>query len=212
MCGRRCGNYSAGDYSATLFGFLFLSMPVFWLAALLKEFFAVRLNGWLGHTAVYTIGECTPNLQPAPCWLHHPTNWLGHIALPTLTLTLITYAGWQRFQRASMLDVLGSDYVRLARAKGLPEGRVLIRHALRTALIPLVTIVALNFPTIVAGAVITETVFSWQGMGRFLIQGVQGSDVNVVLAWMLVVSAAVVVFNLLADVLYAVLDPRIRYA
>jgi peptide/nickel transport system permease protein len=203
--------YSVGDYVATFVGFLFLSMPVFWLAALLKEIGAVKINSWLGGRYVYTIGECTPNLKGS-CLVHHFGNWAGHVVLPTITLAAITFAGWSRYQRASMLDVLSSDYVRLARAKGLTNVRVMVHHALRTALIPLVTVVALNFTTVVAGAVITENVFSWEGMGRFLVQnGVQQNDVNVVLAWMLVVAVAVVVFNLIADVLYAVLDPRIRY-
>jgi peptide/nickel transport system permease protein len=204
--------YSVGDYTATFLGFLFLSMPVFWLAALLKEIGAIKINNLLGGQYVYTIGECTPNLQGS-CLFHHFGNWLGHVILPTITLAAISFAGWSRYQRASMLDVLNSDYVRLARAKGLSNMRVMVRHALRTALIPLVTVVAIDFTTVVAGAVITETVFSWNGMGRFLVQnGIQNNDVNVTLAWMIVVSVVVILFNLIADILYAFLDPRIRYA
>lgn len=204
--------YSAGDYTATFLGFLFLSMPVFWLGALLKEIGAIKINSWLGHQWVYTIGECTPNLKGG-CLTHHFGNWLGHVILPTITLALISFAGWSRYQRASMLDVLNSDYVRLARAKGLTNMRVMVRHALRTALIPLVTVVAIDFTTVVAGAVITENVFSWEGMGRFLVNnGILAQDVNVTLSWMIVVSLVVVVFNMIADILYAFLDPRIRYA
>jgi peptide/nickel transport system permease protein len=204
--------YSIGDYTATFLGFLFLSMPVFWLAALLKEFGAIKINNWLGGQYIYTIGECTPNLQGS-CIIHHFGNWAGHVILPTITLALISFAAWSRYERASMLDVLNSDYVRLARAKGLSNMRVMIRHALRTALIPLVTVVAIDFTTVVSGAVITENVFSWEGMGRFLVQkGILNNDVNVTLAWMLVVSVVVVVFNMIADILYAFLDPRIRYA
>jgi peptide/nickel transport system permease protein len=110
-----------------------------------------------------------------------------------------------------MLDVLGSDYIRLARAKGLSRSRVMVRHALRNALIPLVTVVAIDTGAIFGGAVITERVFSWQGMGALLVDGVTASDVNVLLAWLMVTSVIVVLFNLIADVLYAVLDPRIRY-
>jgi peptide/nickel transport system permease protein len=110
-----------------------------------------------------------------------------------------------------MLDVLSSDYIRLARAKGLPRSRVMVRHALRNALIPLTTVVALDFAAILGGAVITERVFSWQGMGSLLLEGVRMNDVNVVLAWLMVTSILVVVFNLIADVLYGILDPRIRY-
>jgi peptide/nickel transport system permease protein len=110
-----------------------------------------------------------------------------------------------------MLDVLGSDYIRLARAKGLSRSRVMTRHALRNALIPLVTVVAIDIGAVFGGAVITERVFSWQGMGALLVQGVKTNDVNVLLAWLMVTSVLVVLFNLIADVLYAVLDPRIRY-
>jgi peptide/nickel transport system permease protein len=204
--------YSIGDYTATFVGFLFLSMPVFWLAALLKEIGAIKINNWLGGQYVYTIGECDVQYGNN-CFLHHPGNWLGHVILPTITLAAISFAGWSRYQRASMLDVLNSDYVRLARAKGLTNRRVMVRHALRTALIPLVTVVAIDFTTVVAGAVITENVFSWNGMGRFLVNnGILNQDVNVTLAWMIVVSVVVVLFNMIADILYAFLDPRIRYA
>ena len=110
-----------------------------------------------------------------------------------------------------MLDVLNSDYIRLARAKGLSRSRVMIRHALRNALIPLTTVAAIDFAAILGGAVITERVFSWQGLGALLLDGIRDNDVNVVLAWLMVTSIMVVVFNLIADVLYGVLDPRIRY-
>ncbi|HEX8007767.1 MAG TPA: ABC transporter permease, partial [Trebonia sp.] len=125
------------------------------------------------------------------------------------------YAGWSRYQRAVMLDVLNADYVRLARAKGLAPRRVLYVHALRNALIPVVTVVALDFATIIGGVVVTETAFGWQGMGQFLLGGLTGPvspDVNVVQAWLMVVATAFILFNVIADVLYALLDPRIRYA
>ena len=130
---------------------------------------------------------------------------------PHLHLPEISFAAWSRYQRATMLDVLGSDYIRLARAKGLSRSRVMTRHALRNALIPLVTVVAIDIGAVFGGAIITERVFSWQGMGALLVQGVETSDVNVLLAWLMVTSVLVVLFNLIADVLYAVLDPRIRY-
>ena len=128
-----------------------------------------------------------------------------------MALALISFAAWSRYQRATMLDVLGSDYMRLARAKGLSRTRVMIRHALRNALIPLVTVVAIDIGAVFGGAVITERVFSWHGMGALLVDAVGANDVNVLLAWLMVTSVFVVVFNLIADVLYAVLDPRIRY-
>ena len=200
--------YSALDYGFTFAGFLFLSMPVFWLAVLLKEFLAVRINNAFGHTFLYTIGSDTPGLTGG--WWSHFTNQLGHLILPTLVLAMTSYAAWSRFQRASMLDVLNSDYVRLARAKGLSNRRVLVRHALRTAMIPLTTVVAIDFAGLLSGAIITETVFSWEGMGRMLLKGIQDKDVYVVMAWLLVAAVLVIVFNLIADILYALLDPRIR--
>ncbi len=109
-----------------------------------------------------------------------------------------------------MLDVLSSDYVRLARAKGVPPWKVIIKHALRNALIPLTTVVAINFGAIFGGAVVTEVVFQWQGMGRMLLDAVSTSDTNQTLAWLMVSAATVILFNLVADILYAVLDPRIR--
>jgi peptide/nickel transport system permease protein len=142
---------------------------------------------------------------------HRLADWGGHLVLPTIALALISFAAWSRYQRATMLDVLGSDYIRLARAKGLSRSRVMVRHALRNALIPLVTVVAIDIGAVFGGAVITERVFSWQGMGALLIQGVTQNDVNILLAWLMVTSVFVVLFNLIADVLYAVLDPRIRY-
>ena len=201
--------YTPTDYAFTFIGFLFLSMPVFWLAALLKEYGAIRLNRLFGEQVVYTVGAETPNL--AGSLGHRLADWAGHLILPTVALALISFAAWSRYQRATMLDVLGSDYIRLARAKGLSRRRVMTRHALRNALIPLVTVVAIDIGAVFGGAVITERVFSWQGMGALLVQGVQTTDVNVLLAWLMVTSVFVVLFNLIADVLYAVLDPRIRY-
>jgi peptide/nickel transport system permease protein len=202
--------YSALDYSATLLGFLALSMPVFWLAALLKEFLAIDINRWVGHTIVYTIGDSTPGLEGS--WWDKLSNTAGHLILPTIALAAVSYAAWSRYQRASMLDVLNSDYIRLARAKGLSRRRVLVRHALRCALIPITTVVALDVGAILGGAVITERVFAWHGMGEMLLTSVTNQDVNRLLAWLMVSAVIVVLFNLVADLLYALLDPRIRYA
>jgi peptide/nickel transport system permease protein len=201
--------YTPTDYTFTFLGFLFLSMPVFWFAALLKEYGAIRLNSLFGEQVVYTVGAETPNLSGSLG--HRLADYGGHLILPTIALALITFAAWSRYQRATMLDVLGSDYIRLARAKGLSRSRVMTRHALRNALIPLVTVVAIDIGAVFGGAVITEAVFSWQGMGALLVQGVRTTDVNVLLAWLMVTAVFVVLFNLIADVLYAVLDPRIRY-
>jgi glutathione transport system permease protein len=173
--------YTISDHALTFAGFLFLSMPAFWLAALLKEFGAIRLNQVLGRQWVFVVGDQSPK-----------------------------YAGWSRFQRAAMLDVLGSDYLRMARAKGLPRWRVTVLHALRNALVPLATVVAIDVAAILGGVFVVEVVFSWHGMGELFVQGVQAKDVNIVLACLMVSSVIVVLFNLLADILYGVLDPRVR--
>ncbi|HVU74801.1 MAG TPA: ABC transporter permease [Mycobacteriales bacterium] len=200
--------YSAVDYGSTFFSFLFISMPAFWFAALLKTW-AIQLNDAAG-THIATIGDSTPALAGGT-WAHF-TDRLSHLVLPALSLSLISYAAWSRYQRASMLEVLNSDYIRLARAKGLSSRRVLVRHALRNALVPLTTVVALDVGAIFGGAVITETVFAWHGMGELFIQAVHTRDVNVVLGWLLISGLFVIMFNLIADLLYAALDPRIRYA
>jgi peptide/nickel transport system permease protein len=199
--------YSVFDHLATFFAFVFFSMPVFWLAAVLKDV-AIRINTGLHHRIFFTVGEATPNLGAG--LLGHWSDQLGHLILPSLTLMLISIAGWSRYQRAAMLDVLHSDYVRTARAKGLSEPRVLWRHALRNALIPVVTIVALDFGAVLGGAVVTEFVFSWKGMGVLFIESLENQDVNVVLGWLLVTATLVVLFNLLADIVYGYLDPRLR--
>lgn len=201
--------YHVSDYTFTFAGFLFLSMPVFWLAALLKEFVAIKFNQTFGHRVFYTVGAETPNLTGS--LFHRLGDYSGHLVLPTLTLALIGYASWSRYQRSTMLDVLQSDYIRLARAKGLSRSRVMIRHALRNALIPIATVVAIDTGTLFGGAILTERVFSWAGMGSLLVQGISQVDINVVLAWLMVSAIIIILFNLAADVLYAVLDPRIRY-
>jgi peptide/nickel transport system permease protein len=199
--------YSFFDYSTTFAAFLFFSLPVFWLAALLK-LYGVRLNGWFGHRWVYTIGQQSADLHGG--FFARMGDYAGHTVLPAFTLIVISMAQYSRFVRSSMLDVLSSDYVRTAEAKGLPRARVVMRHALRNALIPVTTVVTLDFGAVIGGAVVTERVFGWKGMGTLLITGVQQFDVNVVQAWLLVTAVMVVLFNLLADVIYAYLDPRIR--
>jgi peptide/nickel transport system permease protein len=201
--------YSKIDYSFTFFGFLALSIPSFWFAILLKEG-AIAYNKATGTSTFFTLGDRDYRYDTFTPWEKF-ADIFGHMVLPTATLVLITYAAWSRFQRASMLEVLNSDYVRLARAKGLTNRTVMVRHALRTALIPLVTVSALGIGNVFGGAVVTETVFNWEGMGRFLIVSVQNRDVYAVLGWLLIAGAITIVFNILADLLYAALDPRIRY-
>ncbi len=201
--------YGAADYSLTLTGFLFLSLPTAGFGLLLKQL-AVSINDSSGSRLFSTIGEATPGLQGG--LLTRLGDQAGHLVLPVITLALISYASWSRFQRASMLEVLNSDYIRLARSKGISRFRVMVRHALRTALVPLTTVVAIDFAGLLGGAVITETIFQWRAMGDFGIRAITRGDVNSVQAWLIVTAVLVVAFNLVADLLYAVLDPRIRYA
>jgi peptide/nickel transport system permease protein len=204
--------YKPVDHISTALAYLFFSTPVFVLGLLLKDFLAVDLNKAAGHTWLYTTGESTPGINGT--W-NVFVNELEHTVLPVLTLTLITYAIWSRFQRAAMLDVLNADYIKLARAKGLSPRRVLFVHALRNALIPVITIVAIDFAVLIGGAVVTEIVFGWFGMGQYLYNGLTGTespDVYAVQGWLVIAGAAVILFNILADVLYGVLDPRVRYA
>jgi peptide/nickel transport system permease protein len=202
--------YSAVDYTATFASFVFLSTPVFVVGILLKSFLAIRVNNAVGHTMLYTLGQQSA-LQPTnlPARMG---DYVEHAILPVITLTLATYAAWSRYQRAEMLDVQNRDYIRLARAKGLSPRRVLIRHTLRNALIPVVTVIGLDTAAIFGGAIITEEVFGWRGMGQFLLTGISQIDVNMVLAWLMVTAAIVIGANIIVDILYAYLDPRIRYA
>ncbi len=205
--------YRPSDYAFTFLAYLLIALPVFWFAALLKEFVAGGINDLFGKQVLYTIGEQTPGIDLYGTTGEIWADRLGHLVLPTISLALLSFAAWSRFQRSAMLDVLGSDYMRLARAKGLTYRRTVFKHGLRNALIPLTTVVALGVGTLFGGAIITETVFVWHGMGEYLIEnGIANNDINVVLGWLLVSAVFVVLFNLIADVLYAVLDPRIRLA
>ena len=202
--------YSITDYTTTFIGFLFLSMPVFWFAILLKQG-GIWFNQHVSTGFFGTIGEKSIILTDNST-AGHLKDYAGHLILPTIVLSLAGYAGWTRFTRASMLEVLNSDYVRLARSKGLKPRQVLIRHALRTALIPLTTVTALDIAALLGGAIVTEQVFQWHGMGNLFLKALRDLDANVMLAWLLVTATIVILFNLLADILDGVLDPRIRHA
>ncbi|HXF81323.1 MAG TPA: ABC transporter permease [bacterium] len=194
--------YSALDYLATLAAFAGLAMPVFWLGILAILAFAV----WL---PVFPAGGMmTPGTAPGAASL---LDRLWHLVLPTLVLAFASTATWIRYVRSAMLEVLRQDYVRTARSKGLPEAAVTRRHALRNALIPIITLLALSIPAVLDGAVVTETIFSWPGMGLLLFQAVLGHDHAVAMAVLLFLAVATILANLLADVAYALVDPRIRY-
>jgi peptide/nickel transport system permease protein len=204
--------YRLFDYTSTGLAFLFYAMPVFWFAVLLKEFGAIRFNNqlesWGYDRWVATVGQQTPNFE-GTFWARLG-DYAGHMILPLVTLSIIGFAAYSRFMRSSMLDTLSADYVRTARAKGLPERRVVMKHAFRNALIPVTTFIALDFGAVLGGAIITENVFAWQGMGTLFRRGLIDADVNVVQAWFMVIAITVIVANIVADIAYAFLDPRIR--
>jgi peptide/nickel transport system permease protein len=180
-------------------------MPNFWLALLLQILFVDIYLKW--HVRIfYTSGLNSVGHGP---W---SVDRLQHIFLPALTLCIISFATYSRFMRASMLDVINSDYIRTARAKGVSEGRVIARHVVRNALIPIVTVVSLNLGGLLGGAIVTETVFSVDGVGFYFIQKLGQLDLYAVMGYLVVTSAIIIAFNLLADIVYGYLDPRIRYA
>jgi len=183
-------------------------MPVFWVAALVKEG-GIWVNDQFGLTLA-TVGASAADTRGMTPWESF-TDAAAHLFLPTLALMLAGYAALSRYQRASMLEVLNSDYVRLARAKGLPNRKVVRRHALRTSLIPLVTVAALIIAGTIDGAILIERVFQWRGLGDFFLTAVSRTDSFAVMGWLMLSGTIVIVANLAADLLYGVLDPRIRY-
>ena len=156
-----------------------------------------------------TLGQSNTQIQPGHFW-YTAIDDLTHLLLPTVALTLISFAGYVRYSRGSMLEVLNQDYIRTARAKGLTERTVIMRHAFRNTLIPITTIIVLDFAAIIGGAIITETVFGWTGMGKLFVQAIETFDENLLMATFLITSLLTLLANLLADLLYSVLDPRIR--
>jgi peptide/nickel transport system permease protein len=165
-------------------------------------------SGLIKGRPIATIGSATPNLD-ASFWVHG-VDLFTHLLLPTIALILISFASYTRYSRASLLEVMNQDYIRTARAKGLTERTVVVRHAFRNALIPIATVVAFDIGGIIGGAVITERVFGWSGMGQLFQKGLDHVDPNPVMAFFLVTGSLAIIFNLIADLVYAGLDPRIR--
>ena len=199
--------YSAFDYTMTTFSFLGLATPVFWLA-LMAQVAVVQVYERTGHR-IFPIANLSS--VDAGSGLDFWIDRAHHLVLPVLVLMVAGIAGYSRYMRAAMLEVINSDYVRTARAKGLDERRVTMKHALRNALIPLVTLIALDFGTILGGAVVTETVFSLDGMGLYFVNALFTNDPYPVMAWLMIVAVMIVIFNLVADIAYGLLDPRVRY-
>ena len=192
---------SRADYLINLFCFAGISAPPFWLALLLITLFAVFL-GWLPAG-----GMADP--RPGASWIASVGQQLRHLALPVLTLTLVQLGAYTRFMRGAMIEVLRQDYVRTARAKGASERRVMWGHAFANALAPVLTILALSFGGLLSGAVITETMFAWPGMGKAIYQAILDNDYNLALVGLLVATFATILGNLLADLAYVWVDPRV---
>jgi len=191
--------YSWADKIATTLETIGYAMPTFWLGLILKQLFAVQFK-ILPLFCMNTLGK-TGNI-PDVVW---------HLILPVTTLSIISIAGWSRYMRASMLEVMRQDFIRTARSKGLAGGQVIRKHALRNALIPIVTLLGLTIPSLLSGAAITETVFSLPGLGWLGVQSVTERDYPVVLAVVMIGGVMVILGNLLADIAYAIVDPRIHY-
>jgi len=199
--------YSIGDYLLTGASFAGLSMPPFWFGLIAIQFLAIYPRGWfnLAHPWFYFVGLHSTGS-------HSIGDYIRHLVLPVMTLTVQIVASWSRYERAAMLDALSADYVRTAKAKGLPPHKVIFRHAFRNALVPLVTVIALDAGALFGGLLITEKIFSVPGMGSLFLNSLLTGDAPVLVAWTVVTASFIIAFNLLADVLYGVLDPRIRYS
>lgn len=197
--------YSIWDNLITGISFITFSMPIFFIALLSVQIFAVEAKKaglpYLPVQGMYDVrGDRSLD------------ELIRHMILPVFCLSAISIAGYSRYIRATMLEVIGSDYIRTARAKGLGNRRITYLHALKNASLPIVTLIGLDLPFVLAGAVVTETIFSWPGMGRVFIQSLEPIDPPVIMVFILLIAAAVVITQIIIDVVYAWLDPRIRYS
>jgi peptide/nickel transport system permease protein len=195
--------YSLVDYFLSTAALVGISVPAFWVALLLLQVFAIQL-GWFPGVGMNSVRVQYEGWDRVLDVLHH-------MVLPATVLSLAQTASWSRYQRSALLEVLGQDYIRTARAKGARERRVIGLHALRNAMIPMLTLIGISVPSIVTGAFITETIFGWPGMGRLGVEAVNGRDYPIIMAVTMLSAVLIVLGNLLADVAYAWADPRIRY-
>ncbi len=195
--------YSWFDNLITTFSFIGFSMPVFWLALSLMYLFAVNFRRW-GLPYLPTVGMFDPQAGK--------TAWelVKHMVLPVTTLAIISIAGYSRFVRSSVLEVLSQDYVRTAKAKGMQTRRVIWRHALPNAALPFITLIGLDIPFLLAGAVVTERIFAWPGMGRLFIDHSERADFPMLMGILMLIALAVVLFQIITDLVYSLVDPRIR--
>jgi peptide/nickel transport system permease protein len=202
--------YSFFDQMGTMMSFITFSTPIFIIGVMLQLILAYQLERWTGVKIFYVAGMTSSGYGD----LSRLAQWgdiVQHLTLPALSIAAISMAGYSRFQRASMLEVMHSDYLRTAKAKGLPRRTIVVKHALRNALIPIVTLVSLDIAFIIGGAIITESIFGWPGVGRLYIGAINAIDYPTIMAVVMAIGAGVVLMNIVADILYGVLDPRVRY-
>ena len=196
--------YSLIDHVITALSFIGYSMPIFFIALLTMYIFAVKFREW-GLPYLPTVGMFDPQVGKTPAQVAY------HMILPVFSIAAISIAGYSRFVRATMLEVMGEDYVRTAKAKGLHRRTVVFLHAFKNASLPLVTIIGLDIPLLLGGAIVTEVIFAWPGMGRLFLDHLSRADTAVVMGILILEAAAVIVFQIITDIAYAGLDPRIRY-
>jgi peptide/nickel transport system permease protein len=196
--------YSFFDNLITAVAFVGYSMPIFFIALVLIFIFAVGFKRW-GLPALPAVGMFDPEVGKTPAQV------AVHMILPVASIALISLAAYSRYIRSTMLEVLSQDYIRTARSKGLPRREVVFVHALKNASLPIVTVIGLDLPLLLGGAIVTERIFAWPGMGRLFLDHLERGDTPVVMGILMMIAVAVIVFQLLTDVTYAWLDPRIRY-
>ena len=196
--------YSWVDHAITAVSFVGYSMPIFFIALLSMYIFGVLFKRW-GLPYLPTIGMFDPGVGK------NVGQVLLHLVLPVFSISLISFAAYSRYIRSTMLEVLGQDYIRTAKAKGLPRREIVFIHALKNASLPIVTVIGLDLPLLLGGAVVTERIFSWPGMGRLFLDSVNDADTPVVMGILMLIALAVVIFQIITDIVYAWLDPRIRY-
>jgi peptide/nickel transport system permease protein len=196
--------YSVLDNVITAFMFIAYSMPIFFVALISMYLFAVLFKRW-GLPYLPTVGMFDPQEGKTTLQI------MWHMVLPVLSISLISFAAYSRYIRSTMLEVMNQDYIRTARAKGLPKREIVFIHALKNASLPIVTVIGLDLPLLLGGAVVTERIFAWPGMGRLFLDHVDRADLPVIMGILMLIAVAVVVFQILTDIVYAWLDPRIRY-
>jgi peptide/nickel transport system permease protein len=202
--------HRAADRVLSILSLFFYSMPSFWLGLMLMLLFSLKAHEWGLPFSLPPTGMTSVDYEYLGPW-EQVQDRLVHLVLPVLTLTLVMAAGIARYTRGQMLEVIRQDYIRTARAKGLPPRTVIFKHALRNSLLPVITLLGLYLPLLFSGSVFVEVIFSWPGMGRVIVEAIFQRDYPVVMATSFIFALVVVLGSLIADILYAVADPRIRY-